>query len=353
MTSAALDTDLAHPPAAPGQWQAFHVFYHASRHAMISTCVKPLADELRRDGLVDGFFFINYWLEGPHLRLRLKPSSAAAADEVTARAQAAIAGFLRSRPALYEAQVSHLADFYNAQFTQELSEEERARYVGPDGRMLIRANNSFSREAYEPEYGKYGGVAGVALAEWHFEHSSDLVGDIVRTMNVHRRTSLLGIAAQLMMVLCAEFLPDRAGAIEYLGSYHEFWRGSFDSAELLTSGRLEDGYAKAGPGMRERFAAVRRAQESGATDLLPEFLRVWAEHCAQLRVRVIALAESGDLAFQTWDGPGEERVADPSAALQRLLLPYLHMTNNRLGMTLLDEAYLAWMLAEASREVAP
>ena len=37
-------------------------------------------------------------------------------------------------------------------------------------------------------------------------------------------------------------------------------------------------------------------------------------------------------------------------AARRLLSPYLHMTNNRLGATLSDEAYLAYALARALRE---
>jgi Lantibiotic biosynthesis dehydratase C-term len=34
----------------------------------------------------------------------------------------------------------------------------------------------------------------------------------------------------------------------------------------------------------------------------------------------------------------------------RLLSPYMHMTNNRLGATLSDEAYLAYVLARALRD---
>ena len=36
--------------------------------------------------------------------------------------------------------------------------------------------------------------------------------------------------------------------------------------------------------------------------------------------------------------------------LPRLLAPYLHMTNNRLGASLLDEVYLAHLLTRTVRE---
>lgn len=66
------------PASAPGAWQATHVFYAANPRPFLLQCVRPLVAELEADGLIDSYFFINYWLEGPHVRLRLKPSGEAA-----------------------------------------------------------------------------------------------------------------------------------------------------------------------------------------------------------------------------------------------------------------------------------
>ncbi|MBO0912918.1 lantibiotic dehydratase C-terminal domain-containing protein, partial [Streptomyces laculatispora] len=57
-------------PTPPGEWIALHVFYAASPQPMLVNCVRPLVDELTAEGLLAGHFFINYWLEGPHVRLR-------------------------------------------------------------------------------------------------------------------------------------------------------------------------------------------------------------------------------------------------------------------------------------------
>lgn len=340
----------AAPGTEPGGWHAIHVYYGAVRHPMIADCVKPLIDDLRGDGLLAGYFFINYWVEGPHLRLRLKPVTAAATEEVLGRARAAIAGFLRVRPALYEAKSGVFAAFYNSQFDLEFSQEERARYLGPDGKMLIRDNNTFSSEPYEPEYDKYGGEAGVALAEWHFEQSSDLVVDIVRSMNVHLRATLLGISAQLMMVMASTFLPEVDATTVFLQTYHEFWNGAYTSTAITSAEDYDRAYQAMSVGVLERFSTIRTALTHGSADRLPGLLRRWAEHCTELRARVAELAESGQLVFQAWDGSGEERTTDLARAVQHLLLPYMHMTNNRLGMTLTDEAYLAYTLARALRE---
>jgi thiopeptide-type bacteriocin biosynthesis protein len=333
-----------------GTWQAIHVYYGASRRVMLTDCIGPLIDGLRADGLLDSYFFINYWLEGPHLRLRLKPTRAADTDAVLRRAEDAIDVFLRARPALFDPRRSFFSELYDTLFDLEFTAEQRQRYTGPDGRMRIRESNSHSREPYEPEYGKYGGPRGIELAEWHFEYSSDHVISIMRTMNAHLRGALLGIAAQLMMVTITQFLPDPVAAASFLDGYHEFWRRAFDVTSFIKEDAHERAYETGGPGLRRRFAVVRAALATGSGRQLPEFLGGWAAHCAQLHSRAAALAESGQLVLRSWDDTRDETVTDPAMAARRLLSPYLHMTNNRLGATVSDEAYLAYALARALRE---
>lgn len=340
------------PAPAPGDWLAFHVFYAASPRPFLLQCAKPLIDGLTRDGLLSGHFFINYWLEGPHIRLRLRPSSPQAASVVAARATAAIDAFLRKRPALYEVKGGFLADLYNTLFELEFPGGERDQLVDADGKMRLRPNNSFSPEPYEPEYGKYGGPAGVDLAEWHFGHSSDLVTDAVASMNLHLRTVLLGVSAQLMMTMSGCLLRDEAPLLEFLDRYHEFWNSAFSG----TNYTAQDGYDRAYGTMEalpRRFQEIRQAVAEPAPERLPGFLRGWAEHCLELRERVVALATGGDLVFRSWDGTRDLPVTDPDQALPMLLSPFMHMTNNRLSVTVRDEAFLSYVLARALREPQP
>ena len=62
------------PTAEPGSWLGMHIFYGANPRPMLLDCVRPLVDELTTLGLLDSYFFMNYWQEGPHVRLRLKPA---------------------------------------------------------------------------------------------------------------------------------------------------------------------------------------------------------------------------------------------------------------------------------------
>jgi Lantibiotic biosynthesis dehydratase C-term len=341
---------IEEPPAREGEWQALHVFYAASPRPLLLECVRPLVQELTGDGLLAGHFFINYWLEGPHVRLRLKPSTPQAAGEVRDRAQQAVEAFLKRRPALYEVKNTYFADLYNALFDLEFPGQERDRLLGPDGKMRLRPNNSFGFEPYEPEFGKYGGPHGVAIAEWHFQHSSDLVIEALRTMNLHLRTVLLGTSAQLMMVMASCFLADEEELAVFLERYHAFWDGAFAQTEFTARRGYDRAYGEMGAELGRRFGQVRAAISAGRDEQLPRFLRGWAAHCRELVARIRESAAAGQLEFRTWSGDERMVVDDPARALPMLVSPYMHMTNNRLSVTVRDEAFLAYVLARALRE---
>jgi hypothetical protein len=335
---------------SPGDWQSIHIYYAGNRRPMLTDCVRPLVDDLRGDGLLSGYFFIHYWLEGPHVRLRLRPSTPEATGAVRERAEAAIGTFLRDRPALYEVNADNYLGMYTRMFELEFSEQERQRYLDAEGRMRIVANNSYRYVPYEPEYGKYGGVAGVAVAEWHFEHSSDLVIDATRTLNLHLRRVVLGLSAQLMMIMATVFVGDEDDTAEFLQRYADFWHGTFDGVFRMDGlATYDKAYESMDGALTRRFLDLRADCLAVGGDGPPGLLGRWLAHCVELRDRVAELARTGRLALRGWDGRSAP-VTDVSDGLRQVLAPYLHMTNNRLGLTLSDESYLGYALARALRE---
>ncbi|ASW54713.1 lantibiotic dehydratase C-terminal domain-containing protein [Plantactinospora sp. KBS50] len=339
------------PAADPrGQWLALHIFYAANPQPLLVECVRPLVRDLTDRGLLAGHFFINYWLEGPHVRLRLRPRTPGDEPQVRARAEEAINGFLATRPALYAMGTGYLRELYDILFALEFPAGRPADLVDENGQMLLQPNNSFSYRPYEPEYGKYGGPAGIEVAEWHFRHSSEVVLDAIASMNLHLRPVLLGTAAQLMTVLAGTFLPDREALIGFLDTYHRFWHRAFAGTDLIGAdeyARMYDGVAGE---LGRRVHQILALVQSGQPERLPGFLRGWAGHAAELREKVLALAASGTLAVRTWSTGDDRVLTDPAEALSSLLSPYLHMTNNRLHATIRDEAYLSYLLARVLRE---
>ncbi|MBQ1045250.1 lantibiotic dehydratase C-terminal domain-containing protein [Micromonospora sp. C72] len=346
-------TVSAAAPADPrGDWLALHVFYAANPQPLLVECVAPLIRELTDRNLLAGHFFINYWLEGPHVRLRLRPRTPSDEPAVRALAEAAIHRFLTTRPALYAMGTGYLRELYDILFALEFPGGRPAELVDDNGQMLLQPNNSVSYRPYEPEYGKYGGPDGIEVAEWHFRHSSDVVLRALATMNLHLRPVLLGTAAQLMTVLAGTFLPDRAELVDFLDRYHHFWHRAFAGTELIGAEEYRRMYDGVAPELGPRVERILDLVARGDVAHLPGFLRGWAEHAGELRERVLGLAASGRLTLRSWGGSGERVVTDPAEALAALLSPYLHMTNNRLHATIRDEAYLSYLLARVLREPA-
>jgi hypothetical protein len=335
---------------ASGEWQSVHIFYAGNRRPLLTDCVHPLVQGLRADGLLASYFFMNYWLEGPHMRLRILPVDQAATGEVRRRVDVAISGYLRERPALYQVKSEFLVGMYNTLFDMEFTDEQRNEYIGPDGQMRLRDNNTYRYQAYEPEYSKYGGVAGVALAEWNFEYSSDLVIQATKTMNLHLRPVVLGLSAQLMMVMTTAFLQGDESTIQFLQMYHDFWRRGYSAGNFVGESEYDAAYDMMGDRVSRRFTDLRAACLQGQIDHIPELLQNWFHHCVLLRERIADLAVRGDLVLQSWEGPEDEVVTNVDHAVRRLLSPLLHMTNNRLSVTFTDEAYLGHTLARALRE---
>src|SRR5207244_5233834 len=125
----------------------------------------------------------------------------------------------------------------------------------------------------------YGGPSCVALAEWHFQTSSDLVIETMRTSNVHVRSVLLGVAAQLMMVMAISFLGEVEPMALFFESYHEFWRDAFTGTLVPTSRSYERKYDGMAESLQNRFDTIRTALSQKRADQLPDFIHSWTDHC--------------------------------------------------------------------------
>ena len=331
-----------------------HIYYAASPQPLLTQCVAPLLDDLHGDGLLADHFFINYWLEGPHVRLRLRPADPELEPEVRRRAEEAVTAFLRRRPALYNVQRGFLSELYNTLFDLELDDIERAEHIGPDGRMKVRPNNSFAYLPYEPgvrQVRRSGrrrarGVALPALqrprargdadpqrAPAHRHARRRRPADDGHGVHLHHRDGgAHGVPPSLPRVLAPYLRRHRPGG------------GATTTAR----------YGEPTAGLPERFALVRDAVATGELDRLPQMLASWAEHSRELRDRDhVSGSRPGPRLPVRGTDTRDERVTDPVEAQTRLLSPYLHMTNNRLHITIRDEAYLSALLARSVRGVTP
>jgi hypothetical protein len=327
------------------EWISLHIYYASNCDPVIRQCVQPLVADLRERGLLQRWFFIRYWLEGPHLRLRLLPH-ADAGPAVAETAEAAIATFLARRPALYDASAAP-SDVYRQMFVAEYGEQRWAEEYGDTDQMPFRANNSVHRQPYVPEHDRYGGAAGIALAERHFETSSELFAGLLATTNTHVRSVLLGTSAQLAAALCYAFLGDDDRVAQFFATYRAFWERSYQQPSDDQHARFDAGFDAVATELRGHLARLRDGVAQPASARLTAVERGWISHAVALRDEVVQLADAGQLTFHRRGEPGAEVVTDHDAAFAILLSSYVHMTNNRLGVSILDEVYLSYLICRA------
>jgi hypothetical protein len=148
-----------------------------------------------------------------------------------------------------------------------------------------------------------------------------------------------------MMIMSSALLDGLDEVAEFLDRYHHYWRNTFQVTALGETARFDVNYADMAGGLCARFAEIHGAVSARQPDRLTNFRRTWAEHCIELRDRVEQHARQGRLVFPVeYRSTTRAPLTEPGAALKILLSPYLHMTNNRLGVTLSDEAYLSYLL---------
>jgi thiopeptide-type bacteriocin biosynthesis protein len=181
-------------------------------------------------------------------------------------------------------------------------------------------------DTYEPELDKFGGAAGMPLAEALFQASSEAAWAILRDERAGKY-SRKTLAPCLMESVRAAFAVDERA--QFWRDYSLFWLG---------------GASAAADDWRDRFSdKAQKLRASGVPVMAPEpalpveARAIVAEWRAQLGRTAAAYQQLGD--------------AQPQR--QTLSANFIHLMNNRLGLVGLEEAYLGALLEGESRlEVA-
>jgi thiopeptide-type bacteriocin biosynthesis protein len=323
------------------RWISLHIFYASNSNPLLSDCVAPLAEKLRGRGLISRYFFIRYWLGGPHVRLRLSPAEGAPEGEIKELLERDVRAFLTRRPAFFELNRDTLSPLYRKMYEAEYGAEKFVEVYGEDGEIPLYANNSYHYIEYEPEFGRYGGPHGLDLSERHFEFSSDAVLQLIKETNMHVRSITMGHAAQLMLQTCYGFFGDDEKVGAFLRRYIEFWQQTYNENGARLYPGFDRKYERMAADIRERIEEARlSALGVRPASAASRVESKWAAHVKELRGELLSLLAAGRLEL-----PGGMR--DETAAFSYLLSSYIHMTNNRLGISILDETYLSYLLVRA------
>jgi thiopeptide-type bacteriocin biosynthesis protein len=309
-----------------GAWLSAYLFHTGELYGpesddVILGVAEPFVRLCQERGWIDGWFFIRYGDRGFHVRLRLH------GDERVLREQV--------WPALREHVRAHSpAVVMDA-------------YPDPPGSGGQGVTHLIEVE-YEPETERYGGPEGIPVAEEFFECSSESAIDLLRKVKRGDRSNRLGKGLMATVVLIHAFRGDRDAAARFASDYGMNYLRALMRDEGRVDGMLgafESGFEQQAERLIPYVDAAWEALETG--DTLSDALDAYRDALVPVRERLRGVFDRGQL--------GRDGVPYPSweAAVSGIVASYVHMMNNRLGVTIPEEAYLAYLINRATGAPAP
>jgi thiopeptide-type bacteriocin biosynthesis protein len=203
-------------------------------------------------------------------------------------------------------------------------------------------NDSVQEQPYEPELTRYGGAKGIVVSERHFEASSRAVLGAMAEREWSYE-SAVGTALQLHIIFANAIGFDLQGAARFFADASEHF--AIPKGWLppnLTVEQVLEEFAVLFARQRERLVALHRDIWSALTEG-QELEQEWADHW---------LRDNIDVARRLRRARGVVSAKSWTSAERAIMMSYVHMTNNRLGVLNRDEAYVGYVLMRGFQEAA-
>lgn len=311
--------------ASGREWLSVYLFFDGWIYApdcdrIVMDVAETFVRRCRAEGWIDQHFFIRYSEFGPHVRLRFYGDPRTLGGEVW--------------PALVEHVRAHSPA---AEIDARPAEPGVVRR--PEGRAVQVTH--VARVEYEPETERYGGPDALLVSERAFEISSDAAYALIGKMGAER-SSRLGKGLLGMVVLVHLFARDREQAAQFMQMYSTNYLRAMAREEGSREALLDafdQGFSTQAETLMEYVDAIWEAMDDG--DSLSDTLDAYVAGMRGIREEVRALFDQGRVLSMGEPAQEWER------AWQPLVPSYLHMMNNRLGITIQEESYLGYLVTRA------
>ena len=303
------------------RWHSLHIHYYDPQDALLIDAIAPLVSS-DREPRPSHWFFLRYWKMGPHIRLRLLLEDETA-DAILRTAQITLSEYLAAHPSTGAPPDARLKEILGA----------LASIEGVDQAQDLLPDNTLRLDQYEPEYDKYGGKTGVALAEDLFERSSEITLDVLPLIG-GKASQRFAIGLTMMLSGLRGAGLDEAGIADFFATYCRFW--SRYTSKLVTVN------------WQDNFDERQRA-------LAPHVASILLDRVPTKYPTAAALARWREVirnATQTLESRADEilprvTMAGPNLSLEQrrqfVWFNYFHTHSNRLGLMPAQEAYLAYL----------
>ena len=302
------------------RWHSLHIHYYDPQDVLLVDAIAPLVHSEPRPSR---WFFLRYWKQGPHIRLRLLLEDSIA-DAFLKTAQTRLSEYLATHPSTNAPPDARLKEILETIASLEKGEQQEQELL-PD--------NTLRFDQYEPEYAKYGGETGVALAEDLFERSSELMLDVLSIIR-GKPGQRFSVSFNMLLNGLRGAGLNEAGIADFLATYSRFW--SRYSSQIMNVDWQTD------------FAERQRKLAPSAAAILLDRLPTDSPTGAALaRWREIIQNATQALESKADEVLPNVTMAGPnlSTAQRRefVWFNYFHTHNNRLGVMPAQEAYLAYL----------
>ena len=292
---------MMEPPHTQGDtlWLTAYLFFEGDVYGeaadrVIREVVAPLARACRPE--VVRWFFLRYAEEMSHVRLR----------------------FLAPGPVLEE------------------TIWPRVSAAAASSELVVGA----TRELYEPEVERYGGPWGLALAEELFHRQSETALALLGKIPPGTRPQRLGKGLLAMLVLLFLYRRERRSAAglarSYGTDYLKIWAGDAQEQEQWLR-TFQEAFDRQADRLAGYVESAWEALESGG-ELTPE-LDAYRRDMEDVARRLRELFDQGRLRLDS------RPAADWDEHVSWIVPSYIHMMNNRLGVSIQEESYLSVLIA--------
>ncbi len=321
-------------------WLSAHLFYNEPFEDFLTEAVHPYIETVLKTGIAESYFFIRYWEQGPHIRLRFK-GEASVLEEVL-------------KPNLIE----HFQTYFNANPSERMDPEYPENF--PEEFHWL-PNNSIYFVEYEPEVDRFGGERGVELAEEQFQLSSETVLEyFVKNAEAENYHEVLGVAIRLHVGFANSIGMTQDRMIAFFNMIFENWLPrAFEIFDENTSdgvvvnkmketlNRFEESFEDQKEALIPFHQELLTDLQSGESFESPSYDRWLKENRAfSLQLRKASqnnqLIQRSDF-YEISDDLGK-LLSEQDILRWNIWADYVHMTNNRLGIGNRDEAYLAYLI---------
>ncbi len=300
----------------PVEWQALHVFMPPPGfdRFLVESVVPAIANAAGSSPAK--WFFIRFGEGGHHLRIRVRGLDGAALDGLRERLARDVAHVLEADTGSRDAdQPPPLA---------------AAMISGTD----FHAEGTVRAFPYEPEVQRYGGADALPICETLFCSSSQLATRVIggSLADVSRRMTQ---ALDLMLAVPVCLAKDGPDAFAFFASYAVLWRTALGK-QAAQIGDTPTTLQRPAIEKRLQQLAALKGEEAGSRTVSG----IWLRQLGWALDRFGALAGEGRLI-----SPIDNKAAAPAErfaeAVLSIFVSQMHMMNNRLGLSPLDELRLA------------